>query len=360
MSFKRASQLAVLSILLTFTNSIAYANPSVPSSVVQLEQVDFVSPRSEENVSAQTVSFWSRFFRGKRHHRKEDHSREKQRREKVRRNVKSRRAAFSTASFLPTLSKGKEPALTRVTKKRSIGSQHKMAVSSSAVISSKPASKVLSVSGAEVEVSLEERDRLISEWLKEKRAGTRKSSRTSLAAKSSTGKIRRDGSVTSMLRYDVEKAASVKAKRNRTVAPELKAQRSSVSKTYAGKNKVSSDQKESQAQLARLAVEKVKEEGTSAGQPAPEEKKEEADRYFSIASSAENTNVNSYLDAKQYRCSSEETDWPCSSCVAKRRAHSGISVCTMVVSVIALILAATIICNASADSAPSSSPGSGS
>lgn len=62
---------------------------------------------------------------------------------------------------------------------------------------------------------------------------------------------------------------------------------------------------------------------------------------------AGNSNIDAYVEASQYQCDSNATDWPCDECVIKRRANVGISICTMIVTVIAIIVGAIIISNAS-------------
>ncbi|WP_375793254.1 hypothetical protein O1W69_03895 [Chlamydia sp. 12-01] len=183
-------------------------------------------------------------------------------------------------------------------------------------------------------VSLEERNKLIEDLAREQRVSKRKSSREALQARVKENKIPRDGKITSTLRYDVEKAAAVKVRRNSSVNPQVRAQKASNTRRGARNER---NQKES--------AQNVK--------PSPSDQQEQiasnipADDFYSVSAASGNTNVNSYLTAKQYRCDSSETDWPCSSCVAKRRTHTSISVCTMVVTVIAMIVGAIIIANAS-------------
>ncbi|BAE81428.1 conserved hypothetical protein [Chlamydia felis Fe/C-56] len=183
-------------------------------------------------------------------------------------------------------------------------------------------------------VALKERDKLIQDLAREQRIAKRKSSREALEARVKENKIARGGKITSTLRYDVEKAAAVKVKRNSSVNPQVRAQKASNTRRSARNEQnaqepsqnVKSDSSDKQNQVANNLV---------------------TDDYYGVAASAGNTNVKSYLSAKQYRCDSSETDWPCSSCVAKRRTHTSISVCTTVVTVIAMIVGAIIIANAS-------------
>lgn len=58
-------------------------------------------------------------------------------------------------------------------------------------------------------------------------------------------------------------------------------------------------------------------------------------------------NLESYTQANQYQCDSAGADWPCRDCVVRRRANIGISVCTMIVTVVAIIVGAVIIAHAS-------------
>ncbi|SYX08834.1 hypothetical protein C834K_0371 [Chlamydia poikilotherma] len=183
-------------------------------------------------------------------------------------------------------------------------------------------------------VSHEERSKLIQDLAREQRVAKRKSSREALEAHVKESKIPRDGKITSTLRYDVEKAAAVKVRRNASVNPQVRAQKASNNRRDARNGQ---NQQESAQNVKR-------------GSPDQQEQianNTPTDDFYSVSSAAGNTNVNSYLNAKQYRCDSSETDWPCSSCVAKRRTHTSISVCTMVVTVIAMIVGAIIIANAS-------------
>ncbi|MEF9519842.1 hypothetical protein SBV45_05000 [Chlamydia crocodili] len=186
----------------------------------------------------------------------------------------------------------------------------------------------------DVKVVHEDRNKLIQDLAREQRVAKRKSSREALQARVKESKIPRNGKITSTLRYDVEKAAAVKVRRNGSVNPQVRAQKASNTRRNAGS-------------------EQSQQESTQNVKPGSPDQKEQiasntpTDDFYSTSSASGNTNVNSYLNAKQYRCDSSETDWPCSSCVAKRRTHTSISVCTMVVTVIAMIVGAIIIANAS-------------
>ncbi|AFS27900.1 hypothetical protein [Chlamydia psittaci] len=183
-------------------------------------------------------------------------------------------------------------------------------------------------------VAQEERNKLIQDLAREQRIAKRRSAREALEARAKENKIPRDGKVTSTLRYDVEKAAAVKVRRNSSVNSQVRAQ------------KASNGRRNSRSEHSQK-------DSTQHSKPNASDKQDQlagnvpTDDYYGVTSAAGNTNINSYLTAKQYSCDSSETDWPCSSCVAKRRTHTSISVCTMVVTVIAMIIGAIIIANAS-------------
>lgn len=168
--------------------------------------------------------------------------------------------------------------------------------------------------------------------IKEQRVAQRKSSREALKARLKDKQIVRDGSVTSTLRYNVKKAAEIREKRNASVNSQLRLQKASQKRRDAHE-----------------VVEKNTEESTEPTKALPKVNRHQVSH----------ANIDSYADAKQYRCDSSSTDWPCSSCVSKRRANIGISVCTIVVTVVAMILGAVIIAHAS-DSTTNTSTGSGS
>ncbi|QVE48897.1 hypothetical protein SBV42_03860 [Chlamydia crocodili] len=186
----------------------------------------------------------------------------------------------------------------------------------------------------DVKVVREDRNKLIQDLAREQRVAKRKSSREALEARVKESKIPRGGKITSTLRYDVEKAAAVKVRRNASVNPQVRAQKASNTRRDARNGQ---NQQESAQNVKPGSTDQ--QEQIASNTPT--------DDFYGVSSSAGNTNVNSYLNAKQYRCDSSETDWPCSSCVAKRRTHTSISVCTMVVTVIAMIVGAIIIANAS-------------
>ncbi|QXE27233.1 hypothetical protein [Chlamydia buteonis] len=183
-------------------------------------------------------------------------------------------------------------------------------------------------------VSQEERNKLIQDLAREQRIAKRKSSREALEARVKENKIPRGGKITSTLRYDVEKAAAVKVRRNSSVNSQVRAQK-------ASNGRRNSRNEQSQQDSAQNPKPNSSDKQGQLTSNTP------TDNYYGVTSAAGNTNINSYLTAKQYSCDSSETDWPCSSCVAKRRTHTSISVCTMVVTVIAMIVGAIIIANAS-------------
>ncbi|WP_201456790.1 hypothetical protein [Chlamydia sp. 17-3921] len=183
-----------------------------------------------------------------------------------------------------------------------------------------------------------QKTRLLEELTKERRSSRRKSARQVLESQENT-KIVRDGSVTSTLRYNVEKAVSIKEKRNASVHPQIRAQKSSYSRREKKAEAAVAAKGEKSSNVSQSEVSKQK---TS-------KKDQQPTNYYKTALGGGNTNIESYLDAKQHRCDSSETDWPCSSCISKRRAHTSISVCTMVVTVIAMIIGALIISSATDD-----------
>ncbi|SFZ99847.1 Uncharacterised protein [Chlamydia abortus] len=183
-------------------------------------------------------------------------------------------------------------------------------------------------------VAQEKRNKLIQDLAREQRIAKRKSSREALEARAKENKILRGGKITSTLRYDVEKAAAVKVRRNSSVNSQVRAQKASNER----RNSRNEHNPQDAAQNSKPRS-SDKQDQLASHMPT--------DDYYGVTSAAGNTNINSYLTAKQYSCDSSETDWPCSSCVAKRRTHTSISVCTMVVTVIAMIIGAIIIANAS-------------
>ncbi|AAD18215.1 sperm tail-specific-like protein [Chlamydia pneumoniae TW-183] len=190
------------------------------------------------------------------------------------------------------------------------------------------------------EVSVQrQKEELLKELVAERRQCKRKSVRQALEARSLTKKVARGGSVTSTLRYDPEKAAEIKSRRNCKVSPEAREQKYSSCKRDARANG-----KQDKTTPSEDASQE--EQQTGAGLVRKTPKSQVASNAQNFYRNSKNTNIDSYLTANQYSCSSEETDWPCSSCVSKRRTHNSISVCTMVVTVIAMIVGALIIANA--------------
>ncbi|EPP34388.1 hypothetical protein CP10139811_0321 [Chlamydia ibidis] len=198
------------------------------------------------------------------------------------------------------------------------------------------------IAAAEVNVVVQEdTTKLIQDLAREQRIAKRKSAREALQAKAKENRIPRDGTVTSTLRYDVEKAAAVRARRNASVNPQVRAQKISNTRRAAQgeqKKKSSNEEKaDPQSDVAKTAEKAADVANRTITQ----------DKYYEVAAASGNSNVDSYIKSNRYRCDSSEVDWPCSSCVAKRRAHTSISVCTMVVTIIAMIVGAVIIANAS-------------
>ncbi|ANH79172.1 hypothetical protein [Chlamydia sp. 2742-308] len=183
---------------------------------------------------------------------------------------------------------------------------------------------------------------------KGQKTSARKSAREVLEAREpriKTNKLLRDRQVTSTLRYDMEKAAAIRVKRNCSVCPQVREEKSSCKR-----REERSLSKEADVASQEESLDYVEEKVPSSQTPKNAHNTTERSNtngFYRTASSTRNTNIASYLEAKQYRCDSEETDWPCSSCVAKRKTHTSISVCTMVVTVLAMIVGAVVISNAS-------------
>ncbi|WP_231911688.1 hypothetical protein [Chlamydia serpentis] len=178
---------------------------------------------------------------------------------------------------------------------------------------------------------------ILKELIAEHRQCKRKSAREALESRCTTKQVPRDASVTSTLRYNPEKAAEIKSRRNCKVRREAREQKNSSCKREAhvsNKQTGGTSNAEEKETVKGSRSEKTK-TGSQLAKYSP-----------NFYSNAGNTNIGTYLTANQYSCDSEETDWPCSSCVSKRRTHNSISVCTMVVTVIAMIVGALIIANA--------------
>lgn len=322
---KRVSQLSMLSILLVFSHAFGQAGPASPAVVCMEALQEIEEKLGTENVEASTHAStpyrersyegaWTRWFRkGKDSRRKRTSS-----------HCRGHHAALSGGT--QRFRRLSQNPSKKETVKCSWFADTRSVVGRFFSSDAEPVSScsVMSVSGDTVQISQEEKDRLMEAWAREKRIVARKSSREAVAEKES--RIHRNGSVSSVLRYDVEKAAAVKAKRNATVGEQLVAQKSSSTKR------------------------------TKKSEESKKTNEEAAENFFAEASSSGNTNVDSYLTAKQYRCDSSDTDWPCQNCVTKRRANIGISVCTMVVTVIAMIVGALIITNASHADANANTP----
>lgn len=363
MSSKRVSQLAMLSILLTFTHTVGHANLTVPSnfsSEISAQPLCSLNSEAEKQESVSSLDKKSsKTSWKKRKISKASFTDKANERERCENPGKKERFHFKQQK----ISQGK---IRRSSKETDLGLRKFFSIKRSSVkASSKEANSSLLKTiiikqkedllqkDAPVEnsadvtlanfdiskISQEERDRLFQELAREQRVSKRKSSRSALEARLKENQIPRGGSVTSTLRYDMEKAAAIKVKRNASVNSRVREQRTAYSRRASGSSRT-------QADTTHLSGEPSA-RNSSQGQS---EKQGAADMYFQEASAAGNTNVNSYLEAKQYRCNSEETDWPCASCVSKRRANSSMSICTLVVTVIAIIIGAIIICNASADS----------
>ncbi|WP_213357853.1 hypothetical protein [Chlamydiifrater phoenicopteri] len=173
------------------------------------------------------------------------------------------------------------------------------------------------------EYSKKEVEDMIESLARAKRVSKRKSAREAALTKAEQSRKPRDHSVTSSLRFDKEKAATIRKNRDEK-------RKSQQAKLKEAPKKVSRKE---------VAIPVDRKSGSS-------------DQDNSVRS-----NVDLY-EPVHFRC--DQTDWPCSSCVTKRRAHRGISVCTMVVTVLAMIISGIIIVNASDNnSTDANNPGTG-
>ncbi|ANG66382.1 hypothetical protein JG731_02260 [Chlamydia gallinacea] len=357
MSSKRVSQLAMLSILLIFTHTVSHANLTVPAKVCsiassqplcsldsevksvgsQKEEVSLVKSKKQKVLQAQVKSKKQKVLQAQAHAAENKSCKGSSKKGKLRLKRVKQKSCVKEAQKTPNSSF----LQTIFVKQREVQPQHK--------VSQEEPSQVDKCVDAALthfdisKISKEEKERLFQELAREQRISKRKSSRSALETRLKDSKIPRGGSVTSTLRYDVEKAAALKVKRNASVNSHLREQ-----KTAHSRRASAAALKAAKLETTHLAGEPGKQEKT--GSRERSEKQDITENYFQEASSAGNTNVNSYIKAKQYRCDSRETDWPCDSCVSKRRANSSISICTMAVTVLAIIIGAIIICNASADS----------
>ncbi|WP_348663904.1 hypothetical protein [Chlamydia vaughanii] len=384
MSSKRTSQLAMLSILLTFTHTVSHVSAAVPPSEVssicsesedslialesrkeqsitkaeekqslpaeQVEIDDFCLKSSTQN---NVEVFLTRTGKCLRKYRKSN--------DKEQEVSNNRRLSESNQKLSPKeRAQARKLARAAAKAERAAKAEAKASARKAQAVADNTARNMLKtmiVSGKESSknentiaheftngpvlpifvrpdvkaISQEEKARLLEDLAREQRISKRKSSREALELRVKENKIPRSGKITSTLRYDAEKAAAVKVKRNSSVNSQIRAQKASNSRRNVQSDKIQEASNKEQARPAKNQ------------DPVASN----ADDYFGETAAAGNTNVTSYLAAKQYRCDSSETDWPCSSCVAKRRTHASISVCTMVVTVIAMIVGAIIIANAS-------------
>ncbi|VVT42645.1 hypothetical protein BOKEGFJH_00155 [Chlamydia avium] len=370
MSSKRVSQLAMLSILLTFTHTVSHASLTVPAKVSSIvpesaqpicklySKAKSVDTKKEKNSSERKSSRFG-FSKQKSTLIQESNTEDKQCKESVKterpriKNIKKTRERVNRLSPKKSLdfrnfqmtsrSRVKE---TQATKDASFLKSIFVKQKKKSLPKDQPQVDTCNcldtVASVDIsKISQEERERLLQELAREQRISKRKSSRSALKERLKENQIPRGGSVTSTLRYDMEKAAAVKVKRNASVNSHIRTQKT------ANSRRSSAEARSEKLKVSQVAAGEPSEKSDSKEQT---EKQPTADNYFQEVSSARNTNVNSYLEAKQYQCDSEETDWPCASCVSKRRANTSMSVCTLVVTVIAIIVGAIIICNASADS----------
>ncbi|ROT58374.1 hypothetical protein [Chlamydia trachomatis] len=358
MGYKLTSQLAMLSILLTFTHTMGHASQMSQTLPTIIEAQAEEALQADRGVAGQALK--------------------KLRKKRCASRKSACKASFKKKDFFSCITnglfsgnheqrltakkenkaRGKEPrVVVQTTKKRQITQSEKeffdwlcnskrerkllkkKPVNTSLAKSEELSPKEAAIAAARASLSLEEKRQLIREWLAEEKTA-RKSGRAACAVSEN---LKRDGSITSTLRYDAEKALTTRVKRNENSVNARARQRAALQKAKKAKTeKPEADEKAAEAVAAAPTKQAHK----------------EPENYFAATASTNNTNVMSYLNAHQYRCDSSETDWPCSSCVTKRRANFGISVCTMVVTVIAMIVGAVIISNAT-DSTVAGSSGTG-
>lgn len=366
MGYKLTSQLAMLSILLTFTHNVGHANQVSQALPAAIETQAIVEEKEgsqtvEKGVAGQVVkevleesasseegkfckipskrAFFSSIekgvFSGNHEQRlaaKKENKVRGNKPQEVSQTAKRRGQSQSEKEFFDWLCHSKKADKQKIREKKS-----KAATAATAAQAEEPCPKVAAIAAARASLSPEEKLQLIREWLAEEKTA-RKSGR---AACRVTDKIKRDGSITSTLRYDAEKALATKVRRNESSVSSKARQRAAHQRirTREVKKAAVENKTKVEERVADSAKDQVK-------RPSEGEKNTAPENYFAATASTNNTNVVSYLNARQYRCDSSETDWPCSSCVAKRRANFGISVCTMVVTVIAMIVGAVIISNA--------------
>lgn len=381
MGYKLTSQLAMLSILLTFTHNVGHANQVSQALPAAIETQAIVEKKEgsqtvEKGVAGQVVkevleesasseegkfckipskrAFFSSIEKGvfsgnyeQRLAAKKENKVRGNKPQEVSQTAKRRGQSQSEKEFFDWLCHSKKADKQKIREKKS-----KAATAATAAQAEEPCPKVAAIAAARASLSPEEKLQLIREWLAEEKTA-RKSGR---AACRVTDKIKRDGSITSTLRYDAEKALATKVRRNENSVSSKARQRSANQRirTREVKKAAVENKTKVEERVADSARDQVK-------RPSEGEKNTAPENYFAATASTNNTNVVSYLNARQYRCDSSETDWPCSSCVAKRRANFGISVCTMVVTVIAMIVGAVIISNAtdSTVAGASGTPGGG-
>ncbi|WP_213319052.1 hypothetical protein [Chlamydiifrater volucris] len=174
------------------------------------------------------------------------------------------------------------------------------------------------------EYSKKEVEEMIESLARAKRVSKRKSAREAALTKAEQSRVPRNHSVTSSLRFDKERAAAIKKNRDE----KRKSQQSKV-------------KEEAPRRVSRTEVRIPLDRGNSS----------------SDQDNSMRTNLSPY-EAVRFRC--DQAEWPCSSCVTKRRAHRGISVCTMVMTVLAMIISGIIIVNASdSNSTENNTPGTG-
>lgn len=384
MGYKLTSQLAMLSILLTFTHNVGHANQVSQALPAAIETQAIVEKQEEsqtveKGVAGQVVkevleesasseegkfckipskrAFFSSIEKGvfsgnyeQRLAAKKENKVRGNKPQEVSQTAKRRGQSRSEKEFFDWLCHSKKADKQKIREKKSKAAT--AATAATAAQAEEPCPKVAAIAAARASLSPEEKLQLIREWLAEEKTA-RKSGR---AACRVTDKIKRDGSITSTLRYDAEKALATKVRRNETSVSSKARQRAAHQRirTREVKKAAVENKTKVEERVTDSARDQVK-------RPSEGEKNTAPENYFAATASTNNTNVVSYLNARQYRCDSSETDWPCSSCVAKRRANFGISVCTMVVTVIAMIVGAVIISNAtdSTVAGASGTPGGG-
>lgn len=238
MGYKLTSQLAMLSILLTFTHNVGHANQVSQALSAAIETQAIVEKKEEsqtveKGVSGQVVkevleesasseefkfgkipskrAFFSSINKGvfsgnyeQRLAAKKENKVRGNKLQEASQTAKRRSQSQSEKEFFDWLCHSKKADKQKILEKKSMAA--------TAAQAEEPCPKVAAIAAARASLSPEEKLQLIREWLAEEKTA-RKSGR---AACRVTDKIKRDGSITSTLRYDAEKALATKVRRNET------------------------------------------------------------------------------------------------------------------------------------------------